>query len=192
RVYNEADVIQLQQILSLRQIGLPLDEIRVCLRERGITPIEVVRMHRSRVVKEREHLGVLQDRLSKLESALTAHQVVSVEEFIKTIEVIQMHEKYFTKEQLQEFESRKHELGEEKLTAVQKQWEVLIAKVRSEMEKGTDPTTPHVQELAAEWNSLVLAFTGGNPKIEYGLQNMYMNEPKMRERAGLDAKMFEY
>lgn len=185
RVYGENDVIRLQQILSLKQLGFPLEDIRNCLSEKKLTPLDVVRMHRQRVEEDSERLLELRNRLTNLERALSAQSPVSVDEFIKTIEVIQMHEKYFSKEQLQDLEARKTELGQDKIKEVQTRWEVLTNQVRSAMEKGTDPTESNVQKLAAEWNSLVTAFTGGNPKIEFGLQNMYSNEPKMRENVGL-------
>jgi DNA-binding transcriptional MerR regulator len=106
RVYGEGDVVRLQQILSLKQLGFSLEDIGTCLSEKKLTPLDVVRMHRRRVEEESERLLELRSRLVKLETALSGERPVSVDEFIKTIEVIQMHEKYFTKEQLEELENR--------------------------------------------------------------------------------------
>jgi hypothetical protein len=71
-------------------------------------------------------------------------------------------------------------------------WKVLMEKVRKQMEKGSDPASAEVQLLAIEWNSLVLAFTGGNSQIEFRLQEMYKQEPKMREQAGMDQELYEF
>ena len=46
---------------------------------------------------------------------------------------------------------------------------VTVRKVRAEAKKGTDPSTPQVQQLAHEWNSLIEAFTGGNAGIRMQL-----------------------
>ena len=55
-------------------------------------------------------------------------------------------------------------------------WQALMTQVRAEMDQGTDPTAPRVQELARRWMGLVRAFTGGNPEIHRSLQNVWEQE----------------
>lgn len=192
RVYGENDVIRLQQILSLKQLGFPLEGIRECLVDKKLGPLEVVRMHRSHIEKERERVSQLYTRLIQLENALITQQGASVEEFLKTIEVIQMFEKYYTKEPLEELEKRKQDIGPEKMEAYQDQWKVLMDNVRTEMKKGTDPASAQVQKYAVEWNLLLGAFSGGDRAIESAKAQMYENEPKMLEQFGLDPEMWTY
>src|SRR5580704_15304328 len=45
RLYTTADVARLQQVLSLRQLGFSLEEIRDCLDRPGFSPLEVIRLH---------------------------------------------------------------------------------------------------------------------------------------------------
>ncbi len=81
-------------------------------------------------------------------------------------------------------------MGEARIREVEAEWPVLIEQVRVEMERGTDPANPHVQELAAKWKSLVREFTGGNPGIEQSLKNAYQQDPSS---GGLtDPRMLEY
>ena len=42
RLYTGRDVGRLQQVLSLRQLGFSLDEIRACLDQPGFSPLEVI------------------------------------------------------------------------------------------------------------------------------------------------------
>ena len=48
RLYTAADLGRLQQILSLRQLGFGLDEIRECLTAPGFDPLTVLRLHLAR------------------------------------------------------------------------------------------------------------------------------------------------
>src|SRR5919107_2876078 len=45
RLYSAADVVRLQQIKSLRQLGFSLDEVGDCLRDPAFAPRRVLEMH---------------------------------------------------------------------------------------------------------------------------------------------------
>ena len=103
-----------------------------------------------------------------------------------------MFGKYYTPDQLQELEARRQALGEDAIRQVQEEWPRLIAQVCAKMEKGTDPASKPVQQLARRWGELVRAFTGGNPGIEKSLGPLYQQEPAMGARFGLDPQLFAY
>ncbi|ATB50776.1 TipAS antibiotic-recognition domain-containing protein [Corallococcus macrosporus] len=103
-----------------------------------------------------------------------------------------MSEKHYTPEQLQQLKARREALGEEALRAVEAEWPQLIARVRAEMDKGTDPTSEPVRALAVRWRELLTAFTGGDPGIERALNATHQQEPEVAARHGLDPKLFEY
>lgn len=176
RLYTESDVVRLQQILSLRQLGFSLEEIGACLREPGFTPLQVVELHRARVREQIERYQRLGARLQALAEHLRSAETVSAQEFIQTMEMITMFEKFYTPEQLKELEERRKTLGDERIRQVEAEWPKLIAEVRSEMEKGTDPADPRVQQLAERWTSLLQEFTGGNAEIENSLRTLYEQE----------------
>src|SRR5919201_3674111 len=49
RLYTARDVARLQQVLSLRQFGFSLEEIRECLDRPGFSPLEVIGLHLARL-----------------------------------------------------------------------------------------------------------------------------------------------
>src|SRR3954454_12487859 len=69
RVYTAADVARLQQVLSLRQLGFSLEEIRECLDRPGFSPREVVGLHLARLREQIEGRRRLCERLE----AVAAH-----------------------------------------------------------------------------------------------------------------------
>ena len=133
-----------------------------------------------------------QDLCRRLEFMLPRLESAEIEEIIKCIEVTTMYEKYYTKEQLENLKKRAEALGEDKIRAAEAEWPKLIASVRAEMEKGTDPKDSRVQSLVKRWNELVLEFTGGDPGITQSLKNLYRGEPQFAAQQQLDGAVFEY
>ena len=72
-------------------------------------------------------------------------------------------------------------------------WAELLAAVRVEKEKGTDPAAPRMQELAAQWTALIEQFTGGDPAIMQSLKSMYEAEgPEKASRGMVDPELMAY
>jgi DNA-binding transcriptional MerR regulator len=192
RLYTADDLARLLQILSLRQLGLSLDDVRESLARPESTLQRVLGLHISQL---RERIA-LQERLCRrLETVaerLRAAETVSVDDFIQTLEAITMFEKHFTPEQLQEIQARGQQIGQERIREVEAEWPQLIGQVRAEMEKGTDPASPTMRQLAGRWTALLREFTGGNPGIQQGLNRMYSEEPEVRSRTGIDPALMEY
>jgi DNA-binding transcriptional MerR regulator len=98
RLYTAADVARLQQVLSLRQLGFALDEVRDCLDRLGFAPLEVIRLHITRLRELIEMQRKLCERLEALTENLRAAVEVSADRFLYTIEVMTMIERYYTPE----------------------------------------------------------------------------------------------
>lgn len=191
RLYAAADVARLQQILSLRQLGFSLDEIRACLTRPDFSPGEVVALHLAQVreqIAAQQSLAALLEGLSHLLTAGGA----TTEQFLQIVEATQMVEKYYTPEQMQWLEQRRAQVGEERIREVQDEWPRLIAAVQAEMDAGTDPADPKVQALARRWSGLVAEFHGGNEGIKQSLTNAYENEWLDKETYGINRRLWDY
>ncbi len=192
RLYGADELMRLQQIKSLRQLGFSLDEVRECLDSPRFTPRRTIELHVERL---REQIGQQQRLVLLLQTLAASFELgaaASADDFINAIEGITMIEKHFTSEQLQEIKRRGEELGPEHIRAVEAEWPTLIARVRAEMQKGTEPTSEAMRPLATRWRELVREFTGGNPAIEQTLRASFTTEPKMMERSCLDPEIFTY
>ncbi len=192
RLYDGEDVARLLQILSLRQLGFSLEEIRDCLSRPENTLERVLELHIARLRDGIELQRKLCSRLEAVSERLRAAEEVSVEDFLETMEAINMFEKHFTEEQRREIEARGKELGQDRIKAVEAEWPQLIAKVRAEMDNGTDPAGDTVQALMRRWKELLAEFTGGNPGIQQSLNRMYQQEPAVQTRTGIDPALMEY
>jgi DNA-binding transcriptional MerR regulator len=187
RLYTETDIIRLQQIVSLRQLGFSLEEIKDCLQNPDFSHVAVIKSHIAKLHQQIELQQKLARLLESIASWLQASEYVAVSDIIQAIEVSQMAEdlfsKYYTSEQRQYIDQRKEMLGEEAIEQAQKEWQDLFKAVQAEMDKGTEPTDEKVLTLAKRWCELVEAFTGGNPGIKQSLSNMVQADyPTMQQQ----------
>jgi DNA-binding transcriptional MerR regulator len=199
RLYTAADVARLQQVLSLRQLGFSLEEVRDCLDRPGFSPLEVIRLHVARLREQIEMQRGLCERLEGLAACFRAAGGVSAEAFLQAIEAIEvmtMIENYYTPEQMESFRKRREAdpEGTEKLARQgQADWAELMAQYTAEMQKGTDPADPRVQTLEKRRQALVNAFSGGDPAIEQNLKRLWMEQgDKLCAQFGIDPKVMEY
>jgi hypothetical protein len=116
---------------------------------------------------------------------------VRAAKFIEVMEATAMIEKYYTKEQFDLLEQRKQYVGDARIKEVEAEWPRLMAEVRVQMEKGTDPKDPVVQALAKRWNGLLVEFTGGDPGIERSLKTMYLSESTAPQKFGMPTDMMK-
>src|SRR5262245_34535761 len=165
RLYAAGDVARLQRVVSLRQLGFSLEEIRGCLDEPAFAPLAVVRLHRSRLQDQIELQKRLCDRLDALAVRLEQAGEVSADEFIRTIEEMTMIEKIYTPEQLnridrlytpeqkEQFREAAKQVGQEEINAVQDGWIALLPEVRANLH--LDPESEKAQELGRRWEELL-------------------------------------
>jgi DNA-binding transcriptional MerR regulator len=195
RVYGEKDLLRLQQILSLKQLGFPLVDIMTCLNEKKMFPVQIIRAHKNRMEEEKSRIEKIYGLLSSLEKTLEAKKKIPIDEVIKTMKEITMYEKYFTKEQLEKISERRKALGKDKLKSLRGQWRKLIKAVRVEMARQTHPNDPKVQKLAKQWRKLCDLWTQGDINLSLGYIEMNKKEPqaqKIEENFGIDSKVKEY
>lgn len=193
RLYGIKEVKRLQQILSLQQLGFPLEEIRQLLEHQEYSLQKVVNMHVARLEEKLVSQLQLLFRLRSIAEHLENGQQPSIEDFIETIKVTIMHEKYYTPEQLDTLKERSELLGDTGMQQAQQDWENLNNAFREAMENGTDPADESVQALVARMQELIQAFTGGDAGIENSLGTMYQQEgPEAASRGAVDQALFDY
>jgi DNA-binding transcriptional MerR regulator len=196
RLYSGDDVARLQRIASLRQLGFSLEQIGDCLDRPGFSPLEVISLQVARLREQIDLQRGLCERLEAIAIHLRAAEEVSAEDFLRTMELMNMIESYYTPEQLETFRKRNEEAaaaGVDIARKGQEDWAQLFAELTEEMNKGTDPADPKVQALEKRRQALVNAFTGGDPAIEQNLKRLWTEQgDKLSAQFGYDPKLMEY
>jgi DNA-binding transcriptional MerR regulator len=197
RVYGQAEVRRLYQIMSLRKLGMPLEEIAACLRRDGADPRQLIREHLGRLDHQIQLQSALREQLARILDALDqdadASSTSTTDEFVHAIEVMSRMERYYSQEQLAQLEQRRTELGDDAIRRAEQDWAELIAEVEAERAAGTDPASERVQQLRRRWEALIEQFTGGDPGIRASLARMYRSEGVERASQGMvSAELMAY
>lgn len=186
RLYAAADIERLQQIKSMQQLGFSLTEIREMLDKPDSSVGETLVSHLQRLNEQILAQQRLCERLKSIIDKLHRAETVSVHDFLDCLRETTNVEKYYTPDQLEYLAERKEIVGEERIQEVQQEWLELIAAVRAEKAKGTDPASETMRELARRWQGLIDEFTGGDKGIEQSLANMYRDNPDAASQHGYD------
>jgi len=193
RRYGPGEVARLYRILALRRLGLSLEEIAGVLDREGPDLAGAVRAHLARVEQELAAHARLRARLVRILDALDRNGEPSLDQLIDTIEVMTMHERYYTPEQLEQLSRRADALGEDGMREAEQDWADLLAEVDAERRKGTDPGAERMQELAGRWQALIERFTGGDPGLAASLKDMYASEgPEKASRGAVSPELMAY
>jgi DNA-binding transcriptional MerR regulator len=195
RLYSERDFARLQQIVTLKFIGLPLRQIREFLdldakhKRNGFSAAETFRVQRRLLELKRNQINSAIAALTRAERMLESTPVdPGYSLFCEILEVIAMHNntewekvhaKYFTEEQRADMARRADpELAAEGT----RKWTALISEVEAAAKRGEDPTSEHARDLARRWDELCNEFVrwaaGPGSKIsegevKAGLSRMY-------------------
>lgn len=192
RIYGAEELLRLQQILSLRRLGLSLEQIRELLARPDGSPLEVLERHLAVLQEQEETVRALRARMTGVARLLRRGDEISVDGLLELLDLMRAVESYFTDEQRGELQERARVVGAERIRDVEAEWPRLIAAARAEMDRGTDPASETVRALAARWDALVREFTGGNPGLERSVATMYREQPRVAERMGLDREILDY
>lgn len=179
RLYGEDDFARLQQVLTLKFIGLPLKQIKELLGHRELDLAGVLRLQREVLESKRAQLDAALRAVREAESVLSRGGGPALEEFKKIVEVISMQhdtewmKRYYTEEQLADLARRG---TPEVLERGQREWQTLIAEVEEAAREGVDPASERAQSLAARWEGLIEEFTGGDSGIRESLTQLYADQ----------------
>ena len=176
RLYDARQVRRLQQIASLRQVGLSLDEIAACLDRPDYSLERTLDLHIERISQEMDEQRRLRRLLEGLRDRVARAEEVTIDDLTRTIQATLRLERYFTPEQGRALEARGKEVGQERIREVEAEWNDLFAAFGDAMDRGLDPGSDEVRALARRSAALVAEFTGGDPGIRESLTRMYREE----------------
>jgi len=176
RIYCEQDLGRLEQIVTLRFLGLPLCDIPALL-DRTANLADALRRQRKALEDKRRDLTKAIDAIAKAERLLAAGRQASPELYQNIIEVITMQEnknwtdKYYSEAARAKVEERRDVWSPELQARVEREWADLARDVAANL--NADPAGPVAQELVARYRKLIQGFTGGDPEIQAGLNKMW-------------------
>jgi DNA-binding transcriptional MerR regulator len=195
RLYTDADLVNLQQILALKFLGFSLDEIKALLRGSPRSLQDVLCQQKEMMQAKRVQLDGIIQAIDETEKLLQAGRC-DWNSLTRVIQAIQMEQnkdwvkKYFTSEQQEQMrklsEQSYSDEARQRLAArgewteadqkqADAQWGAVIADVARLTASGADPASAEAQDMAMRHGNLIAAFTGGDPGIESGLKQWWQS-----------------
>lgn len=175
RTYTREDLFRLQQILFLKSLGFPLEQIgSQLLNESNAGNMAAVFEKQRNIL--REQMDNLQKRLDTLELAIIEakeSQSVSLEKMMAILALMKESNpytfvvRYFSKEQLHSLAERFH--SSEQAQPFINRTSRAFARLRQLYAEKAEPDSPEAQKLAQEWWSMVQDFAGGDPQLLHTL-----------------------
>jgi MerR family transcriptional regulator, thiopeptide resistance regulator len=194
RLYAERDLARLEQVVALKFVGFPLKQIRELLDTNPLDLSSALRLQRTIIEEKRRRLDLALQAIERAErivngrrKARNRSQVEPGSEGVwkalgKIIEVISMQQntdwtkKYYSENAQAAITERGKQWTPEMLEKSQQGWAGLIREVEAAVAGGEDPAGAHAQALALRWQSLIAAFTGGNPEVHKGLNRLHADQ----------------
>ncbi len=186
RLYNLADIQRLHMIQMLAKAGLELAAIKDFLEQQTLTLPELLNAQIASLEQQMRSIDTLHDQLIALHTELKAKSEPDLESWLHTLELMNMYDHWFTKEELQQlpFTAKK-----EPQASI---WASLVQEVQTLMSRQICVADPQAMALATRWMERLEQDTAGKPEFLNRLNEMHSAEPQMREQIGISTQMTDY
>lgn len=186
RLYNLADVQRLHMIQTLAKAGLELAEIRDFLEQRSLSLAELLDGQITLLDKQLRSIHTLRNRLVELRTGLTDDATPDLESWLQTLELMNMYDRWFSKEELQQLPFA---VEKEALADI---WAGLVTEVKHLLEQNVSVTDARASDLASRWMGRLEQDTAGKPEFLTRLNEMHSVEPQMQEQTGITPEITDY
>jgi len=182
RLYGERDFARLEQIVTLKFIGMPLRQIKELLEGGELDLESTLRLQRRLLQEKRRQVDAAIQAIEEAERSIQSGSAPELAALKKIIEVMERQnsmewtKKYYSEEAQAKIAERGREWTPEMQAAVEQKWKALISDVEAAIAAKLDPASAKAGELALRWQELIRGFTGGDPQIQQGLKKLYADE----------------
>lgn len=174
RLYSDDDFVRLQQILTLKLIGLSLEAIRDLLTGDAADDLpRLLERQKQALRTQSAQLQRLSDTIERAQAALTASGQPDFDRVIEIIKAVTMHnDKAWLVQFLDEAQQAQMAdvpLADQRVAGVA--WQRLFSDIRAHM--ADDVRDPAVQALVERWDALVGSMAQGDAATADGLNRAY-------------------
>lgn len=188
RFYSRNDAARLHQIQALKQIGFSLADIGELLAAKGVVALDLIRQQRAVLDRQIAHAQNLRDCLALLDEQLARGAEPSLEEWLSALELMALHSKYFSAEEVKAMRARKRNVEE----LSEAGWRQFHGEVAQLIAAGVPPADKRAQALATTWIQRSHQLSGGDVSIMQRLGKMQESEPVLRARSGATMEVVDY
>jgi DNA-binding transcriptional MerR regulator len=183
RLYGEAELERLEQILALRFVGFRLEHIKELLQGPKWPLIVALRMQREIVAQQKRKLEAAASAIEQAEATLIADasadrwkMLRNIIEALKVENDYSWTQNYYNDAAREKLEQFRKDTPSEVIEQGQRDWTALLAEVEEAAERNEDPASEHAQALANRWRGLLRQFTRGDADVQQGLNKLWSDQ----------------
>ncbi len=181
RLYRLEDLERLEQIAALKFLGIPLQEIKLLLKQGPLKLVDSLHVQREALAEKRRLIDRAMVAIAAAEKAIQSGQTTDASILRKIIEVIDMQpqenfmRKYYTDQAWVEKERILHETPPEVWQKNMQAWRQLFAEIEAAVD--LDPASESAQALTKRWLQLAETAHGGNEAVRAGNIEAWKDRP---------------
>lgn len=188
RMYNHDDLMRLNQIQSLKQLGFALADIGDMLAGDGMALADLIPKQLAELDRQIGQSMRLRTQLLFLKNKMDQGDMPEMADLLLTLELMTMYEKYFTSEEMTLLEQRRRDA----VPDLDTRWATLVSAMRALMQRGVAPAHADAQARVSEWTALVEATVGNDPALMIKMDAMTRNETAAQVQTGVDPVLLDY
>ncbi len=185
RLYDDADVIRLQQVLLFRELGLPLDEIAAAIEQAG-TREQLLRQHREVLVTKRARIDAMLSALDTALGSLEKGQPMQPDDVKQMFDGFdpsqyedEVKDRWGETDAYKESARRTKSYGNAEWAQIQAEAGTIYSDLAALMKAGTAVTEPAVQALVEAHRAHIDRwFYPCSAEMHKGLGAMYVADPR--------------
>ena len=177
RLYSDGDFARLQQIVTLKLIGLSLDQIQRLLTDEPAEIADLLERQKRVLRAQAEHYLRLSDTIERAQAALGRSRRSDLNQFIEIIKAVTMHNQtewlaqFLTDSQQQKLAEAEANTPFARQRAQAQAWQALFADIQQQID--LDVHDPAAQALVARWDALLVPLAQGDAEAEAGISRAY-------------------
>lgn len=183
RVYEEKELLRLQQILFFKELELPLEEIKRILDASGFNIVSALNDHKKLIEIKRKRLDGLLITINKTIKKMTHDKKIKDEELFGDLDKEKLEEyqkeakeRWGNTEVWKQSQERYGKMSKEDLAKIQKENGEILQGIADNMDKGVK--SPVVQTLIAKHYNALRHWYEPNLEMYRGLADMYVADER--------------
>lgn len=194
RLYTEDDIVRLHRIVSLKELGFGLEEIRRLMYDSDEERwSEMLRLQVVRTEERMKEMEELHGRLIEILEMAEAGRQVSGEKVMAAIGIMKMmRDPFFKREQVEEWRSRFWAMGAASREKSCEEGKNLIDRFRRCKVEGKPPYDPEVVALAGAWKCEIEGLGPADGSLVRLAEAYYAANPEAAAPFGLNHDLYSY
>jgi DNA-binding transcriptional MerR regulator len=185
RLYGEAELLRLQQILFFKELDMPLAEVRRVLDDPEFDPVAALAHHRQMLHRRMERLARLLNTIDRtIDRLMEDNMTLTDEELYEGFSTEQIDRykrearEMYDPAMVEESERRVKGMSREQWQAVQAEGQAVTTGIAALMDR--EPGDAEVQALVARHHAWIENFYPCSVEIYRGLAQLYVEHPEFR------------